>query len=504
MAIDEARLEEFINQFAGDFGAALHASTVVDRRQARPVPGAGRARARRRRGARRGDRLRSPAGAGVARRPVRRRLLPLQHRRPSMLLAEPRAGGRARRPGQPGVPRRRHDDRRVDRQGRGEDPRGVPIRRGPGLARAPPRPVPRHRAAVQAGLRRPTSSRSGSRRSTASHEKLGAGGSIADLGCGHGASTILLAAGLPERDRHRVRLPPGVDRHRPQARRGGRRRRSRPVRGRLGAGLPGRPATTWCASSTRCTTWATRSARPATSGRRSRRTARGCSSSRWPARASRTTSTRSAGSSTRPPRSSARPAAQAQPGGYALGAQVPEADARRARRRCRLQPLPPGHRDAVQPRLRSPTLSRPRKPTDNEPRRRPMTGVEINDFSSPDEVRRPERTTVEVVKIGGGEIGRYTFQPGWRWSEYIKPVVGTESCQIEHVGYVVSGTMHVEQRRRNQRRRDGRIRLPHRARPRRAGSSATNPSSSSSSRVPRPTPSTDGQRQEQLSRSDRR
>ena len=73
-----------------------------------------------------------------------------------------------------------------------------------------------------------------------------------------------------------------------------------------------------------------------------------------------------------------------------------------------------------------------------------MPGVEINDFSSPDEVRRPENTTVEVVKIGGGEIGRYTFQPGWRWSEHIKPVVGTESCQTEHVGYLVAGTLHVE------------------------------------------------------------
>lgn len=72
-----------------------------------------------------------------------------------------------------------------------------------------------------------------------------------------------------------------------------------------------------------------------------------------------------------------------------------------------------------------------------------MPGVEINDFSAPDEVRRPENTTVEVVKIGGGEIGRYTFEPGWRWSENIKPIVGTESCQIEHVGYVVSGRLHV-------------------------------------------------------------
>ena len=69
-----------------------------------------------------------------------------------------------------------------------------------------------------------------------------------------------------------------------------------------------------------------------------------------------------------------------------------------------------------------------------------MAGVEINDFSAPDEVRSPERTTVELVKLAGGEIGRYTFQPGWRWSECIKPVVGTDTCQVEHVGYVVSGS----------------------------------------------------------------
>jgi len=73
-----------------------------------------------------------------------------------------------------------------------------------------------------------------------------------------------------------------------------------------------------------------------------------------------------------------------------------------------------------------------------------MVAVEINDFSSPDDVRRPDHTTVEVVKLAGGEIGRYTFEPGWRWSKHIKPVVGGESCQTEHVGYVVSGTLHVE------------------------------------------------------------
>ena len=74
-----------------------------------------------------------------------------------------------------------------------------------------------------------------------------------------------------------------------------------------------------------------------------------------------------------------------------------------------------------------------------------MAGLDINDFSSPDETRRPDPTaTVEVVKLGGGEIGRYTFQPGWRWSEHIKPVVGGDACQTEHLGYLVSGLMGIQ------------------------------------------------------------
>ena len=46
--------------------------------------------------------------------------------------------------------------------------------------------------------------------------------------------------------------------------------------------------------------------------------------------------------------------------------------------------------------------------------------------------------------MAGGQIGRYTFQPGWRWSECIKPVAKTDTCQVEHIGYVVSGALHVE------------------------------------------------------------
>ena len=72
-----------------------------------------------------------------------------------------------------------------------------------------------------------------------------------------------------------------------------------------------------------------------------------------------------------------------------------------------------------------------------------MPGVETRDFASPDEVRSPEKTTIDVVNVGSTEVGRLTFEPGWRWSECIKPVVGTESCQAEHLGYAVSGRIHI-------------------------------------------------------------
>jgi hypothetical protein len=73
-----------------------------------------------------------------------------------------------------------------------------------------------------------------------------------------------------------------------------------------------------------------------------------------------------------------------------------------------------------------------------------MPGIESRDFSSPDETRSPDKTRIELVNLAGGQIGRYTFQPGWRWSECIKPVVNTESCQTEHIGYMLSGGLHVQ------------------------------------------------------------
>lgn len=73
-----------------------------------------------------------------------------------------------------------------------------------------------------------------------------------------------------------------------------------------------------------------------------------------------------------------------------------------------------------------------------------MPGIESRDFSAPDETRTPQKTTIELVNVAGGQIGRFTFQPGWSWSECIKPVAKTDSCQTEHIGYAVSGSLHIK------------------------------------------------------------
>ena len=60
-----------------------------------------------------------------------------------------------------------------------------------------------------------------------------------------------------------------------------------------------------------------------------------------------------------------------------------------------------------------------------------------------DEVRTPNKTRVEVVRLPGFTMGRLNFDPGWKWSECVKPVVGTDSCQVRHVGVVQSGRIHI-------------------------------------------------------------
>ncbi|MCA1816071.1 MAG: cupin domain-containing protein [Acidobacteria bacterium] len=70
-----------------------------------------------------------------------------------------------------------------------------------------------------------------------------------------------------------------------------------------------------------------------------------------------------------------------------------------------------------------------------------MATAESKSFDSPEETRSVEKGEIEVLNLGGAQVMRATFQPGWKWSECVKPVAKTESCQVSHLVYTVSGRM---------------------------------------------------------------
>jgi len=72
-----------------------------------------------------------------------------------------------------------------------------------------------------------------------------------------------------------------------------------------------------------------------------------------------------------------------------------------------------------------------------------MAKAELKGFGKPDEVREFPKGRLELVKIGGATVGRATFQPGWKWSTSLQPLVKTKSCEAPHFQYHVSGVIKV-------------------------------------------------------------
>ncbi len=64
-------------------------------------------------------------------------------------------------------------------------------------------------------------------------------------------------------------------------------------------------------------------------------------------------------------------------------------------------------------------------------------------FDAPDEVRTPPNSHIDVVDLSGAKVARMTLEPGWRWSESVKPIAGTDMCQVRHLGLLTAGTIHV-------------------------------------------------------------
>lgn len=72
-----------------------------------------------------------------------------------------------------------------------------------------------------------------------------------------------------------------------------------------------------------------------------------------------------------------------------------------------------------------------------------MDKADVKSFKDPKEVRTFPKGKLELITIGGVSVGRGTFEPGWKWSESVKPLVNTKSCEAPHFQYHVSGTLMV-------------------------------------------------------------
>ncbi len=73
-----------------------------------------------------------------------------------------------------------------------------------------------------------------------------------------------------------------------------------------------------------------------------------------------------------------------------------------------------------------------------------MAGIEVKNEQSADEMRRmADKGQVAVMTVGGHPVLAGEWKPGWRWSEHVKPIAGTSSCEATHLIYCISGRMHV-------------------------------------------------------------
>ena len=72
-----------------------------------------------------------------------------------------------------------------------------------------------------------------------------------------------------------------------------------------------------------------------------------------------------------------------------------------------------------------------------------MQRTEHKSFGTPDEVRSFPNGRAEILKVGGVEVGRLVFQPGWRWSRDVKPIAKTDSCHAPHFQYHVAGQLAI-------------------------------------------------------------
>jgi class 3 adenylate cyclase len=68
---------------------------------------------------------------------------------------------------------------------------------------------------------------------------------------------------------------------------------------------------------------------------------------------------------------------------------------------------------------------------------------QTKNLATPDESLSFPKGSASTVRVGDLVVGRLEQQPGWRWSEQVKAIAGTESCQFHHIGVAISGAAMV-------------------------------------------------------------
>jgi hypothetical protein len=73
-----------------------------------------------------------------------------------------------------------------------------------------------------------------------------------------------------------------------------------------------------------------------------------------------------------------------------------------------------------------------------------MAKIEVRSFDAPDEHREIPNGGLDTVRFGSSTFGRSVFQPGWRWSNDVKPIAQTDRCMLRHAGLIMSGSLGVQ------------------------------------------------------------
>src|SRR5690349_1589263 len=72
-----------------------------------------------------------------------------------------------------------------------------------------------------------------------------------------------------------------------------------------------------------------------------------------------------------------------------------------------------------------------------------MPKLQRRRFNDSEDVRKFPNGEVRIVNLDDMVFGEFVLQPGWKWSEDVRPIAGTAQCQHRHIGYVISGRLHI-------------------------------------------------------------